>query len=244
MAAIVDRRRFAWGLVLGAGFLAMLPVLFAPLFGGEPLLQRADRFFSGLAKGSARFADSLAAAARRFDGTPFAADLTFKEADASAARTILEQAGCEVAAARGRLAVHGDLGRVAAAVVRDCDDAYTSGAPALAARYGPEGRRILYLWWQALDQMERKAKAAGRAAEGRLLEDLRTRGVETSYNFLGLEARKVGDHLPLVAGLLAGYVLYTVWCGFAIYLMFQGLGLKATAPKRPQAGPDTPPGPA
>lgn len=244
MAAIVDRKRFAWGLALGMGFVAMLPVLFAPLFGAESLLQRADRFFSGLSKGSAHFGDSLASAARRFDGTPFAADLAFKETDSSAARTILEQAGCEVSAAGGRLAVRGDLGRLAAAVVRDSDDAYTRGAPALAARYGPDGRRILYLWWQALDQMERKAKADGRAAEGRLLEDLRTRGVETSYNFLGLEARKVRDHLPLVVGLLAGYVLYTVWCGFAIYLMFQGLGLKATAPKRPDAGPDKSSGPA
>ncbi|RKX62839.1 MAG: hypothetical protein DRP41_06955, partial [Thermodesulfobacteriota bacterium] len=57
------------------------------------------------------------------------------------------------------------------------------------------------------------------------------KGVEASYNFYGVEPEKAGGHVALVSFLLIFYVVYTVWWGFAIYYLFEGLGLKTTKAK-------------
>lgn len=52
-----------------------------------------------------------------------------------------------------------------------------------------------------------------------------SKGVEPSYNFFGITPMRVVDNIPLVAGFLIFYVIYTMWYGFAIFELFEGIGL-------------------
>ena len=56
--------------------------------------------------------------------------------------------------------------------------------------------------------------------------DVVTKAIEPAYNFYGFEAESAEKELYLVAGLLSFYVIYTVWWGFAIFFLFEGLGLR------------------
>ena len=51
------------------------------------------------------------------------------------------------------------------------------------------------------------------------------KAVETAHNFYGIEAQKVTEKAGLMTGLLVFYVVYTMWWGFAIFYLFEGLGL-------------------
>jgi hypothetical protein len=49
--------------------------------------------------------------------------------------------------------------------------------------------------------------------------------LEPAYNFRGIDAKEIGENVIPLVGLLAFYVLYTVWYGFSIMFLFEGLGI-------------------
>jgi capsid portal protein len=51
------------------------------------------------------------------------------------------------------------------------------------------------------------------------------KAVEPAYNFYKIESQKVVDKAGIMSGLLIFYVAYTMWWGFAIFYMFDGIGL-------------------
>lgn len=58
-----------------------------------------------------------------------------------------------------------------------------------------------------------------------------TRVLEPSYNFAGIKPRKISENIGIVALLLGFYIFYTLWYGFSIMYLFEGLGIKATKPR-------------
>lgn len=51
------------------------------------------------------------------------------------------------------------------------------------------------------------------------------KAIEPGYNFYGINAAKVTDKMGIMTGLLVFYVIYTMWYGFAIFELFEGIGL-------------------
>ena len=51
------------------------------------------------------------------------------------------------------------------------------------------------------------------------------KAIEASYNFYKVDAKKVKDEAGLMTFLLVFYVAYTMWWGFAIFFIFEGIGL-------------------
>ena len=64
-----------------------------------------------------------------------------------------------------------------------------------------------------------------------MVSDVNKKAVETAYNYFGVEAQKVADKALLMTGLLVFYVIYTMWWGFAIFYIFDGVGLTMTKAK-------------
>ena len=62
--------------------------------------------------------------------------------------------------------------------------------------------------------------------EAEILETVKNKAVETSYNYYKIEPQKISDRLGIVVFSLIFYVVYTLWYGFAIMYMFDGWGLK------------------
>jgi hypothetical protein len=58
------------------------------------------------------------------------------------------------------------------------------------------------------------------------------KGVEVAYNFFGIQPEKSSTKAGMLTFALLFYLLYTVWWGYAILFIFDGLGLKMTAVKK------------
>jgi len=230
MAAIAEKKAFSLGLFLTIGFIAMLVILFSPFFDGQTGLYRIDETFNGLAKGSTYFTPKLLKEAEKWSGKDFEITLHF-ETGLEKAEILFKNAGCEVVKQAGILKIKGDLGKLGKAIVKDTEDMYHNRGELVKARYGFNEKEVLYYWWLALKQMDKTFKKAGKVKEADFCHDLLAKGVEASYNFYGVEPEKVSGHAGLVTFLLIFYVVYTVWWGFAIYYLFEGLGLKTTKAK-------------
>ena len=231
MAAIVEKKSFSLGLILTIGFVAILVILFSPVFHGQTGLYRIDETFNGLAKGSTYFTPELLEEAEKWSGKDFEITLEFKSG-LEKAEVLFKNAGCEVVKQGDILKIKGDLGKLGKAIVKDTEDMYHNRGELVKTRYGFNSEKeVLYYWWLALKQMDKTFKKAGKVKEAGFCHDLLAKGVEASYNFYGVEPEKAGGHVVLVSFLLIFYVVYTVWWGFAIYYLFEGLGLKTTKAK-------------
>jgi len=51
------------------------------------------------------------------------------------------------------------------------------------------------------------------------------KGIEPAYNFYKIEPQSIFDKAFTATSLLVFYVVYTIWWGFGIFYLFDGLGL-------------------
>ena len=71
-----------------------------------------------------------------------------------------------------------------------------------------------------------------RFKEAAYLGELLNRGIAVGYNYYTVEPEKAADRWAILTGSLIFYVVYTLWWGFAIFFLFEGLGLQLTAGKK------------
>jgi hypothetical protein len=95
----------------------------------------------------------------------------------------------------------------------------------IANRYGTDEREVMTSWWNILKGMDKELKKQGKISEAKLVSDVMKKGVEPAYNFYKIEGQKVSEKAGMMTGLLIFYVLYTMWWGFAIFFLFEGVGL-------------------
>ena len=62
--------------------------------------------------------------------------------------------------------------------------------------------------------------------EAKSSRDVQTKVVEPAYNYYGVKAIPMSSMVWVSLAALVGYVLYTIWYGFAILFLFEGWGLK------------------
>ena len=73
--------------------------------------------------------------------------------------------------------------------------------------------------------MDKELKKEKLIAEANMISDVKKKAVETAYNFYGIAPEKVSDRVGIMTALLVFYVIYTMWYGFAIFYIFEGVGL-------------------
>jgi hypothetical protein len=62
--------------------------------------------------------------------------------------------------------------------------------------------------------------------EAKLVSVVQNKAIETAYNYYGIEAQSIRDKYGIVIISLLFYVVYTLWYGFGVLYLFEGLGLK------------------
>lgn len=225
---IHDKKEFGLGLALLVGFFLALFAIFSPLHeGGRNTLDYLDGVFNAISKNSAYYIPGVAEKAKQHEGSAVA--LTVKAADpAQAARMakLFTAAGASVASEDGMLKVSGDLGKLLAASLADADLMFKNDGAAVSAKYAEEGRRVLHDWHQALSAMTKDLNKQEKFTEAKTLRDVQTKAVEPAYNYYGVEAVPMSSMIWVALAALVGYVLYTIWYGFAILFLFEGWGLK------------------
>ncbi|HEY6000659.1 MAG TPA: hypothetical protein VI078_15335 [bacterium] len=227
------------GVVLAISFFAVLALIFMPVFGagrdGKPLngLDYADDLFNKLSKGSSYFIPKLQKNVQGWAGKPFDAAVTLDKPETAAlAATLFTTAGATAGADGARLSVKGDLGAVLAAVLVDADNMYKNDGAAVSGRYGgAKEKAALKTWWQAFSAIDKEFKKTGKIEESNAISEVLKKGVETAYNYYGIPAEKVADKAVLMTAVLVFYLVYTLWWGFAIFYIFDGIGLTMTKAK-------------
>jgi len=224
---IKDKKHFNMGLTLAASFAVILLLIFSPIFGGgKNGLQFSDDLFNKLSKGSSYFIPKLNQQVTKFDGTTVSMTLNIDKAeDVQSVAKIFMAAGAQVGAEGQAVTLSGDLGKILSSVLKDSDAMFKNDSQSVAARHGMDGREVLALQWNVLSKMDKELKKQKKVEESNIVNAVLRRAIEPSYNFYGIEAQRVIDKAFTMIFLLVFYVVYTMWWGFAIFYLFEGLGL-------------------
>ncbi|MCX7672264.1 MAG: hypothetical protein N2Z63_01500 [Thiobacillaceae bacterium] len=225
---IHDKREFTLGVLLLVGFFAVHAMLFAPLHAnGRNTIDYLDNVFNAISKHSAYFIPKLRDKVRAQAGK--AVDVMVRagdEAQAQRMEELLAGAGIQVERIGNRLLIDADLGRLLTAALDDAELLYRNDGDSLERKHLTEPRLVGYDWHRLLGSIARDLDQQQQFAAGKVVREVMTKGVEPAYNYYGIEAVPMQRMLFIVLAALAGYVLYTVWYGFAILYLFEGWGLK------------------
>jgi len=223
---IKNSKMFSVGTFLAISFLGVLIMIFSPLFSGKNGLEFADESFNKLAKGSSYFIPKVAKTIEPFSGKPVSATITLdKTEDAVNTEKILALAGAKITRNDISLTVEGDVAVLLQSALKDADDMYHNNGKALSDRYGLNEKQALKYWWQALNKIEKQMKKDRNIEMAKLFSEVNKKAVEPGYNFYQIDANKVVDHAGMLSGLLVFYVFYTMWWGYSIFYLFDGVGL-------------------
>lgn len=224
---IHDKQRFAIGVGLMAVFLLGLVLIFRPMFpNGKNTLDYLDGVFNSTSKASAYYIPAQREKAAKLAGSALSVTVTAKGPE-QALRTekLFRAAGANVVTEGTKLSVSGDLGRIVGEALADADAMFKNDGAGVSAKYGFDERRVLYAWHGALGEVMKDLNRQGRFKEALAIRDAVTKGLEPAYNYYGVTAVAMKDMIWIALAALIGYVVYTVWYGYAILYLFEGLGL-------------------
>jgi len=224
------RKQFTFGVVLSLSFFVILGVMFQPYFGGENAFHAADRLFSQISKGSSYFmkemAEKSAAAKGNIVEVKLSVDSQLLQANME---RILSTHGVTIRREGDGLHIKGDLGTILAAAVVDSDDMYYNRGEVVRQRYGVDERQVLFAWWKMLSLLNKELASQKQFSWAKLVKEIQKRAVEVGYNFYGIEPKSASEKAGILTFALIFYVLYTVWWGYAILMLFDGIGLEMKA---------------
>jgi hypothetical protein len=218
------------GIALLVSFIIVLVIFFMPVFGGMNGLDYLDNLYNSISKGSAYYIPKVQHQVEVHGSKDVTLNLKMADAaTAAAVEPIFNKAGITTAVEGNNLMVNGDLAEIFSICLADADDAYHNREEALQARYGAGARNVMYGWWAALGAIEKDLKRQKIFASADLAHSVQAKTVECAYNYYGIEAQNIKDRWAIVLFSLVFYVIYTVWYGYAIMYIFEGLGFELAA---------------
>lgn len=224
---IRKKGEFYLGLAMLIGFFIVLGIIFSPMFDGKNGLEYMDRLFNSIAKGSAYYIPMVRNDIQQMGESPVDLSLTMESpTQAQQAALLFQQAGARVSVSDAKLKVSGSFGKILTASLDDADAMYHNNGKRLSDKYGYNERQALYNWFRALKSAEKALQSEKKFKEAKVVTQLNQKALETAYNFYQIEAQKIMDRLWVVIFALGFYVIYTLWYGFSILFMFEGLGFK------------------
>jgi len=240
------KKHMAYGIILAISFWVIMFLMFSPIFPktseGQPQngLQWADEMFNTLAKGSSYFIPKVQQNNEKFMGKMFSATIEMskpedKPGDAEkraerASKLFTINPGATVEVQGAKLKIDGDLGLVMKAALDDADVMYKNEGDKIKAKYAEamatdDEKQMFRQWNNVLPKIDKSLKKEGKIEEAKIVSDVTKKAIEAGYNFYKVDAKKVKDEVVLMTFLLVFYVVYTMWWGFAIFFIFEGLGL-------------------
>ncbi len=231
--ANLNKKAMSMGIFLGLTFFVVLSLIFSPIFGeGKNGLVFSDDMFNKLSKGSSYFIPKVMESNRKFVGANISTTVKIEKAeDVEKAVKVLTVAGAQVEEAGHEIKIMADIGGLMGTALNDSDAMYKNDGKSVSDRYGFDEKEVMVTWWNIMKPLDKQLKKEGKIEEARIVSDVMKKAVETAHNFYGIEAQKVTDKAGMMIALLVFYVIYTMWWGFAIYYMFEGIGLSMSKAK-------------
>jgi hypothetical protein len=216
------------GMIMLAVFFILLGGIFSPLFpGGVNGLVFMDNLFNTISKGSSYFIPGWMEESKSFDGKIIGVTMNLAdEKQAAETARLFQASGAETAISGKNLTVKGDMGQIMRNCLEDADNMfYNRGAP-LAEKYGYGEKEVLFNWWTALKGVTKDLTRQKSFKEAKIFSTIQVKALEPAYNYYGVEASNYKDNFILIIAALVFYVFYTLWYGFGIMYLFEGVGLK------------------
>ncbi len=218
--------------LLLASFFVILVAIFMPLFPsvqGQKIngLDYLDNFFNQLSKSSAYYIPEQVKKAEHYNGQQFSTSLKMKSPEEAALTATLFAMNKITAAAEGdKVKVNGDFGAMITIMLNDADLMFKNDGQALKAKYGVDERQTVYSWYQALVAMEKDMTKAGQFEQAKFVKNCMSKAVEPAYNYYEVVAKPVKEEIFLLIASLAFYVIYTMWYGYGLLFLFEGMGIR------------------
>lgn len=244
---ITNKKAFSRGLILMLSFIGIFILFLMPVFPGHEDgtkltgLECADHLFNTLSKGSANYfdmkkKDNIYTTINKAQGKLIDISVPFKEDQQQKQETallLLKKAGLEATASGYNLRIKGSLESLLHAMVGDAQYMYNNDGKSVSLRYGGlDAKHVARSWWQLASNMIKPLQYLEQNNEAVLVNAVMTRAIEPGYNFFTITPAQVSDNLIELIGFLAFYVIYTMWYGFAIFELFEGVGLSMKKGKK------------
>ena len=215
------------GLLLGVTFFGILALIFSPIFGGgKNGLEYSDALFNKLAKGSSYFVPKLTGDLKGVEEQELAVSVKMEDADQAArAAKIFARVAPDTVSQGVQLSIRGNLSKLLGAVLEDSNSMYFNKGDEVREKYGIDEKEVMTTWWAALNRAVKELQKSRKTEQSNIILEVMKKGIEPAYNFYKIDPQSVVDKAFTVTGLLLFYVLYTLWWGFAIYYLFDGIGL-------------------
>ena len=246
---ITNKGAFSKGLLLMITFVGVFLFIMSPSFNGRTGLEFSDDFFNMLSKHSADYFPEVKKAVEKLKGKVVSVNVVVKRPDikdepdpakaqeiankdAQAQAKALVAAGAQVDVKDNVMNVKADLGVVTEYALNKSLLVFNlKGGEELAKPENIESRKQLKTLWKAFGAMIKPMQREKYLDEAKSLDTVMRKAIEPAYNFYGVDGEPVSKNVPLLVGLLAFYVIYTLWYGFAIFFMFEGLGMSMSKAK-------------
>jgi hypothetical protein len=240
-----NKKHLAWGLILLISFVGLFILIVLPIYpGGLNGLEYADEIFNKLAKGSCYHIPKLKKEVEKYKGIVLDVVIDVKkptdkpgDAEKRAERIakVFTINGAKAEVQGSKVHITGDFGAIMAAALEDSDQMYHNNGDYIKKKYGVEEdemmKQMFRQWHNAFTAIHKQFMLQKKVEEASFIKKVMTAAIEPAYNFYGIEAVKIKEKAGLAAGLLVFYVLYTIWYGFGVLYLFEGLGLSAKKPK-------------
>ncbi|MEW5725847.1 MAG: hypothetical protein AB1896_22240 [Thermodesulfobacteriota bacterium] len=195
-----NNRRLVLGLVLLASFVAVLVLIFLPLYGGQNGLDYLDNTYNAISKASAYYIPKVLEEGEEYAGQEFKVTLVFdRPEEAQRAETLFKAAGAATELGGPELKVSGGLLPVMKVCLADAEDVYRNQADKLKERYQMEGRLALYTWYLSLKAMIKDLNRQKSFAQVRFVDEVQSKAVETAYNFHGIQGQSIKERWGVVS---------------------------------------------
>ena len=112
------------------------------------------------------------------------------------------------------------------ASLEDADQMFHNNGSVIADKYGYGEKQVLFNWWTAFKSMGKDLTKQESFKQAKTINSIQSKALEPAYNYYGVQAGSYKDSFLLIFAALGFYVCYTLWYGFGIMYLFEGLGLK------------------
>ncbi len=220
------------GFLMIGSFFAVLIAIFMPQFPGTHGnkvngLDYLDNFFNELSKGSAYYIDRQFKKVEKYNGQEFSTTMKMKTPEEAATTAKLFTVnGFEAKVDDVKVKIKGDFGAMLTIMLKDADLMYKNDGAAISAKYGIDERKALNSWYISLGAMEKDLTNAKNFEQATVVKSAMTKAIEPAYNYYKVEAKPVKSEIFLLIFALVFYVVYTMWYGFGLLYLFEGIGIK------------------
>ncbi len=243
--ANAQKKHLVWGLILLVSFVGVLILIFLPIYpGGMNGLEYTDDLFNKLAKGSCYQIPKLKKDVEKYRGKPLDVVIDLKKPDdkpgdaekrAERVAKVFTVNGAKAEIQGSKVHITGDFGAIMAAAIEDADQMYYNNGDYIKKKYevtdDEKMKQMFRQWHNAFSIIQKRLLLQKKAEDANFVKKVMTAAIEPAYNFYGIQAVKISEKAGLATALLAFYVLYTVWYGFGVLYLFEGLGLSAKKAK-------------